>query len=94
MKEVNRVIIDTPEICLEIIAGQALCRQCTVSPNSSSIAEADFPSFSTSNPLEFVQHIQKHKELKKSLNPQFTTEEYWEDALSIPQEATAPSLTT
>lgn len=93
MKEMNRVIIDTPEICLEIIAGQALCRQCTISPNSS-IANADLPSFSSSNPLDFVQHIKKHKELKNIIDPVFKTEEYWREALNSSPKAVAPSLTT
>lgn len=85
MKAADRIILDTPAICLEILAGQALCRECSLD-KTGVIAEADFRTFSTVNPLEFSNHVLKHIMIGELVDSNLATVEYWTKALnSAPQ---------
>lgn len=82
MKSSDRTIEDTAEICLEILGGKALCRECTIDPQGST-PELDFRAFCSTDPAEFSAHILKHIALRQNVDPRLADLALWEEALGV-----------
>lgn len=82
MDTTDRTIEDTADICLEILGGQALCRECTIDPQGS-VPELDFRAFVSSDPVEFSAHILKHVSLRHRVNVDLLNIALWEEALGV-----------
>ena len=82
MDSIDRTIEDSADICLEILSGKALCRECTIDPQGSS-PELDFRAFCSSDPSEFSAHILKHISLRQNVRPDLADVGLWEEALGV-----------
>lgn len=80
----HSIIEDTPEICLEILGGRALCRECSLDLEGS-MAELDYRSFSSKDPAEFSAHVLKHLALRQSFDPMLADVRLWEELLGTTQ---------
>jgi len=81
---IHHPVLDNVTICLEVLDGKALCRECTIDPEGS-IPEADFKSFSSSDPEEFSAHLLKHIAVRHEIPSEQLTVEYWSALLVGPQ---------
>lgn len=82
MTSSDRTIEDTAEICLEILDGKALCRECTIDPQGSA-PELDFRAFCSTDPAEFSAHILKHIALRQNVDIRLADVALWEEALRV-----------
>lgn len=73
---IHHPVLDNVTICLEVIDGKALCRECTIDPEGS-VPELDFKSFSSSDPAEFSAHLLKHIAVRHEIPAEKLTVEYW-----------------
>lgn len=82
MASSDRTIEDTAEICLEILDGKAICRECTIDPQGSA-SELDFRAFCSMDPAEFSAHILKHIALRQNVDIRLADVAIWEEALRV-----------
>lgn len=76
----HRTVADTRDICLEIVGGSALCRQCSIDPQGSKMS-IDYRSFSSKDPGEISAHVLKHISLRQPIDPELSTLEFWQQEL-------------
>lgn len=72
----DQTLEDNADICVELLAGRALCRECTIDPNGS-VPEVDFIAYSSKDPEEFSKHLKKHFDLGHQLDSRFTEVATW-----------------
>jgi len=84
METLHHPVLDSVDICLEIIDGKALCRECIIDPDGST-PELDFKSFSSADPTEFSAHLLKHIAVRHEIPAEKLTVEYWAALLPAAQ---------
>lgn len=82
MDATDRTIEDTAEINLEILGGEAICRECTID-SAGSLPELDFRSYSSGDPREFTAHLLKHVSLRQKVRADLLDVALWEEALGV-----------